>query len=62
MNDTHREAAEQHELAANADRTAAEHNKNGEHSTAAGIQNGPWSTRIALTNLQEKPTMNQGRS
>jgi len=30
MHETHREAAEQHELAAKAHRTAAEHNEKGE--------------------------------
>jgi hypothetical protein len=34
MHETHREAAEKHELAAHAHRTAAEHNEKGEHSTA----------------------------
>jgi hypothetical protein len=35
MRDAHRKAAEQHELAANAHRTAAEHNEKGNHSAAA---------------------------
>ena len=34
MNDLHRKAAEQHELAAHAHRTAAEHNEKGDYSTA----------------------------
>lgn len=34
MHDTHREAAEQHELAAHAHRTAAEHSEKGDHITA----------------------------
>jgi len=35
MHQTHREAAEKHELAAHAHRTAAEHNEKGEHANAA---------------------------
>lgn len=34
MHETHREAAEKHELAAHAHRTAAEHNEKGDHSAA----------------------------
>ena len=34
MHETHREAAEKHELAAKAHRTAAEHNEKGDYSTA----------------------------
>jgi hypothetical protein len=34
MHQTHREAAEKHELAAHAHRTAAEHNEKGEHANA----------------------------
>jgi len=34
MHDTHRRAAEQHELAAHAHRTAAEHNEKGDNETA----------------------------
>lgn len=34
MNDVHRKAAEQHELAAHAHRTAAEQNEKGDYSTA----------------------------
>jgi hypothetical protein len=33
MNDAHRKAAEQHELAAHAHRTAAEHNERGDNET-----------------------------
>jgi hypothetical protein len=34
MHQTHREAAEKHELAAHARRTAAEHHEKGQHSNA----------------------------
>jgi len=34
MHETHRQAAEQHELAANSHRTAAEHNEKGDYSAA----------------------------
>jgi hypothetical protein len=34
MHQTHREAAEKHELAADAHRTSAEHNEKGEHTDA----------------------------
>jgi hypothetical protein len=34
MHETHREAAEKHELAAHAHRTAAEHNEKGDYSRA----------------------------
>jgi hypothetical protein len=34
MNDGHRKAAEQHELAANEHRTAAEHNEKGDYTAA----------------------------
>jgi len=34
MHETHRQAAEQHELAAPVPRTAAEHNEKGIHSTS----------------------------
>ena len=34
MYDAHREATEQHELAARAHRTAAEHNEKGDHEAA----------------------------
>jgi hypothetical protein len=34
MHETHREAAEKHELAAHAHRTAAEHNEKGDKTTA----------------------------
>jgi hypothetical protein len=34
VNHVHREATEQHELAAHAHRTAAEHSEKGDHSTA----------------------------
>jgi len=42
MHEEHRKAAEQHELAAQADRTAAEHNEKGD---GAG---GSWHTERAL--------------
>jgi hypothetical protein len=42
MHETHRQAAEQHELAAHAHRTAAEHNEKGN-----GI-NGSWHAERAL--------------
>ncbi len=42
MNDTHRKAAEQHELAAHSHRTAAEHNERGD-----GVQ-GSWHAARAL--------------
>ena len=42
MHQTHREAAEQHELAARAHRTAAEHNEKGDNST------GNWHSERAL--------------
>ena len=35
MHEAHRKAAEQHDLAANAHRTAAEHNEKGDRTTAA---------------------------
>ncbi|HEV8039699.1 MAG TPA: hypothetical protein VGP62_12600 [Bryobacteraceae bacterium] len=34
MHETHRQAAEQHELAASSHRTAAEHNEKGDYSAA----------------------------
>jgi hypothetical protein len=34
MHESHRNAAEQHELAAHAHRTAAEHNEKGDHAAA----------------------------
>jgi hypothetical protein len=34
MHEAHRKAAEQHELAAHAHRTAAEHNEKGDYTTA----------------------------
>jgi hypothetical protein len=42
MHDAHRKAAEQHELAARAHRTAAEHNEKGEHVE------GKWHAERAL--------------
>ena len=42
MHETHRRAAEQHELAAHAHRTAAEHNEKGDNET------GYWHTQRAL--------------
>ena len=42
MHQLHREAAEQHELAAKAHRTAAEHNEKGDNPTAN------WHTQRAL--------------
>jgi hypothetical protein len=42
MHETHRRAAEQHELAAKAHRTAAEHNEKGENET------GNWHAERAL--------------
>jgi len=42
MHELHREAAEQHELAAHAHRTAAEHNEIGDNPT------GNWHTERAL--------------
>ena len=42
MHQLHREAAEQHELAAKAHRTAAEHNERGDNAT------GNWHTQRAL--------------
>ena len=42
MHETHREAAEQHELAARAHRTAAEHNEKGDNET------GNWHAARAL--------------
>ena len=41
-NNTHRRAAEQHELAAHAHRTAAEHNEKGDNET------GNWHAQRAL--------------
>jgi hypothetical protein len=62
MNDAHRRAAEQHELAARAHRTAAEHNERGMTQGDAGIRNERWSTRITLTNWPRKPTPSRARS
>ena len=42
MHELHREAAEQHELAAHAHRTAAEHNERGDNAT------GNWHATRAL--------------
>ena len=42
MHETHRKAAEQHELAANAHRTAAEHNEKGDPDE------GSWHSQRAL--------------
>ena len=42
MHQLHREAAEQHELAAKAHRTAAEHNEKGDNPT------GNWHTQRAI--------------
>jgi hypothetical protein len=42
MHETHRKAAEQHELAAHAHRTAAEHNEKGDNET------GNWHAERAL--------------
>ena len=42
MDETHRRAAEQHELAAHAHRTAAEHNEKGDNQT------GSWHADRAL--------------
>ncbi len=42
MHETHRKAAEQHELAAHAHRTAAEHNEKGDNET------GNWHSKRAL--------------
>lgn len=42
MHDSHRKAAEQHELAEQAHRTAAEHNEKGENET------GNWHAKRAL--------------
>jgi hypothetical protein len=44
MNDAHRKAAEQHELAAHAHRTAAEYNERGDNET------GNWHGERALEN------------
>ena len=56
-----REAAEQHELAAQTHRTAAEHNEKGNEVHArGGIHNERWNTRITPTNSQKKPTTNRG--
>jgi hypothetical protein len=61
LHDAHRKAAEQHDLAAHAHRTAAEHNEKGKTSSETGICSGLWSTRITLTNWQEKRIPSQGR-
>jgi hypothetical protein len=42
MHENHRQAAEQHELAAHAHRTAAEHNEKGDNET------GNWHAKRAL--------------
>jgi hypothetical protein len=36
MHDAHKKTTEQHELAENGHRTAAEHNENGDHETGEG--------------------------
>ena len=59
--DLHRKAAEQHELAAHAHRTAAEHNEKGDDEGGTVMRNEHWSIQTALTNLQRKPTPSQGR-
>ena len=61
MHESHRRAAEQHELAATAHRMAAEYYEKGIPKWRSGIRNGPWSTRITLTGLQRKPTPSPAR-
>ena len=55
----HLRAAEQHELAAQAHRTVAEHNEKEATRRKAGIHSGRSNTPIALTSLQRKPTTNR---
>lgn len=59
MNDAHRKAAEQHELAAHAHRTAPNTTKEATTKREIGMGNGRLRTRIMLAGL--KPTPNQGR-
>jgi len=61
MHEAHRKAAEQHELAAHAHRTTAEHNEKGITQRQSGIQNERWSTRITLTSLPKNPITSRGR-
>ena len=56
MHDLHRRAAEQHELAAHAHRTAAEHNEKGDNEAGTGMRSERLSTRIMRTSWQWKPT------
>jgi hypothetical protein len=56
VNDAHRKAAEQLDLAAHSHRAAAEHNeKRADAGGGDGIRNEHWSTRITLTNWPRRP-------
>jgi hypothetical protein len=61
MHEARRKAAEQHQLAAHAHRTAAEHNEKGDYRAAIWHSDARWSTRSKLTNWQRKPTRSPGR-
>lgn len=62
MHDAHRKAAEQHELAARAHRTAAEHNEKGDPDEGSWHSQQRLSTPNTLTTLQGKRTPSPGRS
>jgi hypothetical protein len=61
MQEAHRKAAEQHELAAREHRTAAECNENWNTERRSGIPNERWSTRITPTSSHTKAKPSQGR-
>jgi len=66
-NNTHRRAAEQHELAAHAHRISAEHNIHnimikGITKLEIGMRNEQWSTPIRRTNWQWNPIASRVRS
>ena len=61
MHDTHRKAAEQHELAAHAHRTAAEHHEKGDDEAGRWHAERALETRIMPINLQRKPIRSLGK-
>ncbi len=61
MHETHRRAAELHELAAKAHRTAAEHNEKGDDEAGRWHEERALSTRTRPTKLRKKRTANRRR-
>lgn len=61
MHEEHRRAAELHELAAKAHRTAAEHNERGDHAAAIWHLERALKYADQLTSWRRKRTTSQGK-